>query len=282
MPLLHRGGGMGAKGFGLTSVNTFSFIATISSNTTSYNLATAATAAGWNGVAPLVASITVNNSISLSGTGDTTSSALILPSTIPTKSIITLTNNGTIYGAGGIGGITYWKGTTEEAGNASGIGTGGTNNNNASAMPGSGWQNGGSAASGYTAIYMATNCIFNIYNYGTITGGGGGAGGWGANNQGGGNGGNGGIALVQTSTPTVTLYNQSGAVFGGGGGGGSGGGNRPCGWAQGGTTGVSAVLLQNGSACGPGAGNFGAQGIAGQSSTNNATTLFSGSGTYSL
>lgn len=275
MPLLQRTGGMGAKGLGLTSVNTFSFIATISSNTTSYNLATQATSAGWNGVAPLIASITVNNSISLSGTGNTTSSALILPSTIPTKSIITLTNNGSIFGAGGAGGLTNYTGVFEESGNTDGAGEGGDVPNN-----GIGGDNpaisGSSGSNGFTAIYMDTVCTFNIYNYGTITGGGGGAGGNGSNNSSGGNGGNGGVALVETGSPTVNLFNQSGATFGGGGGGGSGWGNRYVGSTAGGAIGVAATITNNGG------GNFGTLGIAGRSSTNNATTLFSGAGTHSL
>ena len=276
MPLLHRGGGMGAKGFGLTSVNTFSFTATISSNTTSYNLATQATAAGWNGVAPIIASITVNNSISLSGTGNTTSSALILPSTIPTKSIITLTNNGSIFGSGGAGGSGFAS-IVQEAGNVDGIGEGGDVPSNPYGDAGGYPPVGGSAGSdGYTAIYMATACTFNIYNYGTITGGGGGAGGNGGNNASGGSGGNGGVALVETGSPTVNLYNQSGATFGGGGGGGSGWGNRVAGSTAGGAIGVAATITNNGG------GGFGSQGSAGRSSTNNATTLFSGAGTHSL
>ena len=277
MPLLHRGGGMGAKGFGLTSVNTFSFTATISSNTTSYNLDTQATAAGWNGVAPIIASITVNNSISLSGTGNTTSSALILPSTIPTKSIITLTNNGTIKGAGGAGGYNGQGGYYQEDGNTDGAGEGGDVPSNPYGDSG-GYPaiNGTSGAVGFTAIYMATACTLNIYNYGTITGGGGGAGGGGSNNGGGGSGGNGGVALVETGSPTVNLYNQSGATFGGGGGGGSGWGNRVAGSTAGGAIGVAATITNNGG------GNFGSLGTAGRSSTNNATTVFSGAGTHSL
>lgn len=277
MPLLHRTGGMGAKGFGLTSVNTFSFIATISSNTTSYNVATQATSAGWNGIAPLMVFLTINSSISLAGTGNTTSSALILSSSIPTKSIITLTNNGTIYGAGGAGGLTVQGGRYEENGNTDGVGYGGDVPNNPWGDSG-GYppNNGTNGAAGYTAIYMATDCTFKIYNYGTITGGGGGAGGGGSNNAGGGSGGNGGIALVETGTPTVTLYNQTGAIFGGGGGGGSGWGNRSEGSTEGGSIGNNATITYNGG------GNFGSQGSAGRSSTNNSTTLFSGAGTHSL
>jgi hypothetical protein len=274
MPLLQRTGGMGAKGFGLTSVNTFSFIATISSNTTSYNLVTAATAAGWNGVAPLIANITINSGVSIAGTGNTTSSALILPSSIPTKSIITLTNNGTIYGAGGAGGSGY-GGVVEEAGNVDGVGFGGDvpSNPYGDSNPAT---NGQAGTDGYTAIYVTTDCTFNIYNYGTITGGGGGAGGNGGNNSGGGSGGNGGIALVETSTPTITLYNQSSGLFAGGGGGGPGWGNRIPGSTEGGAPGFAATITNNGG------GNFGALGAAGRSSTNNATTRFSGAGTHTL
>jgi len=274
MPFLARRAVAAAQGFGLTSVNTFSFTATISSNTTSYNLATQATTAGWNGVAPIIANITVNNSISLSGTGNTTSSALILPSTIPTKSIITLTNNGSIFGAGGAGGSGF-AGIVQEAGNVDGIGEGGDVPSNpfGDSNPAT---NGQPGTSGYTAIYMDTACTLNIYNYGTITGGGGGAGGNGGNNSGGGSGGNGGVALVETGSPTVTLYNQSGAIFGGGGGGGSGWGNRIAGSTAGGTIGNNATKTSDGG------GNFGTLGTAGRSSTNNATTLFSGAGTHSL
>ena len=275
MPLLQRTGSMGAKGFGLTSVNTFSFIATISSNTTSYDLASQATSAGWNGIAPIVAFLTINSGVSVSGTGNTTSSALILPSSIPTKSIITLTNNGTIYGAGGSAGYNRQGGYYQEAGNADGPGYGGDVPNNPYGDSG-GYpaQNGTDGGVGYTAIYMATDCTFKIYNYGTITGGGGGAGGGGSNNGGGGSGGNGGIALVETGTPTVTLYNQSGATFAGGGGGGPGWGNRTEGSSDGGAPGYNATHS--------GPGNFGTDGTAGRSSTNNSTTLFSGAGTYSL
>lgn len=275
MPFLARRAVAAAQGFGLTSTNTFSFIVTISSNTTSYNLGTQATAAGWNGVAPLIANITVNSGVSVNGTGDTTSSALILPSTIPTKSIITLTNNGSIYGAGGAGGRTNYAGIYQQAGNVAGNGTGGSNGYNpyGDANPAIGGSAGGAGSS---AIYVTTDCTFNIYNYGTITGGGGGAGGQGSNNSSGGSGGNGGIALVETSTPTITLFNQSGGVFGGGGGGGSGWGNRQNGATQGGTTGVNAVITIDGG------GGFGAQGVAGQSSTNNATKLINTAGTFTL
>lgn len=277
MPLNITLGSTSVRGFGFTTEDFFSFTATIASNTTSYNLRTAALAAGWTGTSKLKAVINVNSGVRLNGTGNTTSSALILTS-IPAKSIITLNNNGTIYGAGGTGGTSLWKAGV--AGNTSpaAIGQGGSN---APDGWGSGMPNGstgqyGSGSSGFTAIYLDSNVVFNIYNYGIITGGGGGSGGMGVNNDGGGNGGNGGIALVETTTPTVTLYNQSGGVFGGGGGGGSGWGNRASGATTGGTTGTDAYISVNGG------GNFGTIGSAGSSSTNNSTKLFNTAGTYSL
>lgn len=275
MPLNITTGGMSAKGFGFTNIPAFSLMVTFSVNTTSYNIATAATAAGWNGVTTLNVILTIPSGISINGTGDTTSSAIIIPSSIPEKSVIRINNSGTVYGAGGVGGITNYAGISQQAGNAAGIGTGGSNGYNpyGDSNPAIGGSSGGV---GGTAIYTASNCTLDIYNYGTITGGGGGAGGQGSNNAGGGAGGNGGIALVETGTSIVTLYNQSGGIFGGGGGGGSGWGNRQNGATQGGTTGVNGVITNDGG------GSFGVQGTAGRSSTNNATTLFNTAGTFSL
>lgn len=274
MPLNITTGAMSARGFGFTTQGFFNLIITLSSNQTNYNLRTAAIAAGWTATNKLNAVLNVNSGVSLIGTGNTTSSALILTNLVE-GSIITLNNSGTIYGAGGAGGLTGYAGIYQQAGNAAGIGTGGSNGFNpyGDANPAI---SGSSAGVGASAIYCDSNVIFNIYNYGVVTGGGGGAGGQGSNNAGGGSGGDGGIALVETSTPTITLYNQSGGVFGGGGGGGSGWGNRNNGATQGGTTGVNAVITINGG------GNFGAQGVAGQSSTNNATKLINTAGTFSL
>jgi hypothetical protein len=276
MPLNITTGGMTARGFGFTTQGYFNLIITLSSNQTSYNLRTAAIAAGWTATNKLNAVLNVNNGVSLIGTGNTTNSALLLTNLVD-GSIIRLNNSGTIYGAGGAGGYTGVAGIYQENGNTDGVGYGGDVPNNpygdSGGYPGI---SGTSGAVGYTAIYCDTNIILNIYNYGTVTGGGGGAGGNGGNNAGGGSGGNGGIALVETSTPTVTLYNQSGGIFAGGGGGGSGWGNRISGSTEGGSPGNPGVITNNGG------GNFGAQGSAGQSSTNNATTLFNTAGTFSL
>jgi len=274
MPLNITSGAATARGFGFTTQSYFNLTITLLSNQTNYNLRTVALAAGWTGTNKLNAVLNVNSGVSLIGTGDTTSSGLVLTNLVE-GSIVTLNNSGTIYGAGGAGGLTGIAGIYQEAGNVSGIGTGGSNGYN-----GYGDNNpaisGSSGGVGSSAIYCDSSIIFNIYNYGIVTGGGGGAGGQGSNNSSGGSGGDGGIALVETSTPTITLYNQSGGVFGGGGGGGSGWGNRQNGATQGGTTGVNAVITSDGG------GNFGAQGTAGRSSTNNATTLFNTAGTFTL
>ena len=276
MPLNITTGGMTARGFGFTTQGYFNLIITLSSNQTSYNLRTAAIAAGWTTTNKLNAVLNVNNGVSLIGTGNTTNSALLLTNLVD-ASIIRLNNNGTIYGAGGAGGYTGVAGIYQENGNTDGVGYGGDVPNNPYGDSG-GYPaiNGTSGAVGYTAIYCDSNIILNIYNYGTVTGGGGGAGGNGGNNAGGGSGGNGGVALVETGSPTVTLFNQSGGVFAGGGGGGSGWGNRIAGSTEGGSPGNPGVITNNGG------GNFGAQGSAGRSSTNNATTLFNTAGTFSL
>lgn len=276
MPLNITTGGMSARGFGFTTQGYYNLTITLSSNQTTYNVRTVALASGWTGTNKLNLVLNVNSGVSISGTGDTTSSALLLTNLVE-GSIITLNNSGTIYGAGGSPGYNRQGGYYQEAGNTDGPGYGGDVPNNPYGDSG-GYpaQNGTPGGVGYTAIYCDTNIILNIYNYGTITGGGGGAGGGGSNNGGGGSGGNGGIALVETGTPTVTLYNQSGGVFAGGGGGGSGWGNRVPGSTEGGAPGYPATITYDGG------GNFGSQGSAGRSSTNNATTLFNTAGTYSL
>lgn len=276
MPLNITTGGMSARGFGFTTQGYYNLNITLSSNQTSYNLRTAALAAGWTGTNKLNAILTINSGVSIIGTGDTTSSALLLTNLVE-GSIVRINNSGSIYGAGGSPGYNVQGGYYQEAGNTDGPGYGGDVPNNPYGDSG-GYpaQNGTPGGNGYTAIYCDTNIILNIYNYGLVTGGGGGAGGGGSNNAGGGSGGNGGIALVETGTPTVTLYNQSGGIFAGGGGGGSGWGNRVPGSTEGGAPGYAATITYNGG------GNFGVLGAAGRSSTNNATTLFNTAGTFSL
>ncbi len=80
----------------------YTFTATISANTQNYDLASAATAAGWNGTEALFASVTINGGVVV-GSNSTSSYALTIPS-LPANSTVTLTNNGYIVGMGGNGG----------------------------------------------------------------------------------------------------------------------------------------------------------------------------------
>jgi hypothetical protein len=297
MPLLQRTGGMGAKGFGLTSVNTFSFIATISSNTTSYNLATQATAAGWNGVAPLIANVTINNGVVVSGTGNGTSSAFVI-SGLSLKSIITINNSGTITGSGGAAGsngsgagtspypgnptsvtpITYangYNGTGYPTGYGAGGSTPGYNYYSGGGAPG-----GTAGSTGTNAIYLASNVtlIINNSSTGLIVGGGGGGGGQAGNNAGGGAGGAGGYLIQETgSHPAVIVNNTSGGIVASGGGGSGGWGNRAENDGIGGRPGYAATNDPGGQ------GNYGGNGISPGLATNNTgNTLVNTTGTFTL
>lgn len=81
----------------------FDFNPTISSNTTNYNLYNAARAAGWDGVAPLRASVTVGAGVWV-GASSTGNYAFVTGTGFPAQSTLKLTNNGAIVGAGGAGG----------------------------------------------------------------------------------------------------------------------------------------------------------------------------------
>lgn len=297
MPLLQRTGGMGAKGFGLTSVNTFSFIATISSNTTSYNLYDAIIAAGWNGNAPVLASITINSGVVISGTGNGTSSAFVI-NNLPEKSIITINNSGTVTGSGGSAGsngsgagtspypgnptsvtsITFangYNGTGYPTGYGAGGSTPGYNYYSGGGAPG-----GTSGSNGTNAIYLASNVavIINNNSTGLMVGGGGGGGGQAGNNAGGGAGGNGGYLIQETgSHPAIIVNNTSGGVLASGGGGSGGWGNRAENDGIGGRPGYPATNWPSG------IGNYGGNGISPGLATNNTgTSLVNSAGTFTL
>lgn len=87
------------------SSSAFNFNATISSNTTNYSLATALTAAGWNGIDRVIATITVNSGVYLGSTS--ISSPAFTVGSLPAASTVSLTNNGYILGKGGDGGDPY-------------------------------------------------------------------------------------------------------------------------------------------------------------------------------
>jgi hypothetical protein len=87
---------------GPTVSGVFSFSQTITSNTSNYNLINSATAAGWNGVLPLIANVTINPGVTVNSTS--ASIAAFLIGSLPYASSVTVTNNGEIRGKGGNGG----------------------------------------------------------------------------------------------------------------------------------------------------------------------------------
>lgn len=80
----------------------FAFAQTISTQITSYNLSTAATAAGWDGSSPLTATITITAAGSVIGPAGG-GLAFDVPA-LPTGSLVTVINDGYIAGGGGLGG----------------------------------------------------------------------------------------------------------------------------------------------------------------------------------
>lgn len=126
----------------------FVFNYVIAANTSNFNLRAAAVAAGWNQIAPLKATVTVNAGVYV-GSPSTGAYAFDTGATFPAGSSLALINNGTICGGGGAGGY------------------GGT--------PGS--PNGGNGGGGGTAF--RAQAAISITNNGLIAGGGGGGGGGG-------------------------------------------------------------------------------------------------------
>jgi hypothetical protein len=83
--------------------SSFVFNQTISSDTTNYNLKSAAIAAGWNQTKPLVATVTINGGVYVYSTS-TGTYAFDTGSTFPAGTSLNLINNGVILGRGGDGG----------------------------------------------------------------------------------------------------------------------------------------------------------------------------------
>ena len=84
--------------------STFTFSPTIASNTTNYNLKSAAIAAGWNQTSPLNATVTINGGVYVYSTS-TGAYAFQTGATFPAGTVLRLINNGIILGMGGGGGI---------------------------------------------------------------------------------------------------------------------------------------------------------------------------------
>jgi len=132
----------------------FTFNQTISSDTTNYNLKSAAIAAGWDQSKPLIATITINAGVYVYSTS-TGSYAFDTGSSFYTGSTLALINNGTILGRGGDGG----QGAFYNSGTDSIVGAN---------------RNGTTAGPAFIARYA-----ISVTNNGTIGGGGGGGGGGG-------------------------------------------------------------------------------------------------------
>jgi len=166
----------------------FVFTSTIGT-TANYNLNSAMSSAGWDGVKPVLANITVSAGATVYGIGYGGTPAFTIGS-LPTYSAVTVTNNGIIAGYGGYGAATAGPG-----------GPGGV---------------GLSISSATTLVNSSTGAIF---------GGGGGGGGGGAGPEygtarTGGDGGAGGDAIIRY---TDLILTNNGIIGGGGGGGGGGG-----------------------------------------------------------
>jgi len=166
----------------------FYYTSTITTNYGNYNLNSVMSSAGWDGVKPVVANITINSGVTVYGVGYGGTPAFAIDS-LPTYSTVSVTNNGIIAGYGGYG-----------AGTAGAGGPGGV---------------GMSISYSTTLINSSTGAIF---------GGGGGGGGGGAGpdygtSKNGGNGGAAGDAIIRYANLTLT----NNGIIGGGGGGGGGG-----------------------------------------------------------
>jgi hypothetical protein len=297
MPLNLTTGGMSARGFGFTTQGYYNLNLTISSNITSYNVRTAALAAGWTGTNPLNLKLTINSGVTVSGTGNNTSSAILLTS-LAAKSIITINNNGTVVGSGGAAGYSTSNGgafgypgnptsvTPRDypndyggTGYPIGPGAGGSTPGNNSFYGGTS-PNAGSGTAGGTALYLASDVylILNNSATGLFTGGGGGAGGQAGNNAGGGSGANGGYCIEETGTHPIAIANNiSGGIISSGGGGSPGWGNRLEGDGVGGRPGNPGIIYVLS------IGNFGAVGTSPGLATNNTgTSLINTTGQFTL
>jgi len=188
----------------------FVFNKTISADVSNYNLRADAIAAGWDGVMPLAATVTINSGVVVSANA-TSQYGFDTGATIPNGSTLALSNNGYIIGMGGAGGhyTSPWTG-----------------------------KDGGPA--------LRAQCQITITNNGTIGGGGGGGGGasndagggggrTGRTNSVGGNGYYGGTSIGQPGTFAAPGGSGSGYGSGAGGGGdwGAAGKNAPGGGAGG-------------------------------------------------
>jgi uncharacterized Zn-binding protein involved in type VI secretion len=189
---------------------TFGFLETVTVSTNNYNLRASAVAAGWNQVAPLIATVIIAQGVVIGSAGVSTPS-FRTGSVFPSGSKLYLINNGYIVGRGGIGG-----GGTRGTGFAGSGGGGGAGTVLGPAGLGNVGTNGYGDYNGNngTAGTLTRGGAGGAYvDYGVAINLGPGYGGF--------NAGIGGPALEATYDLTVT---NNGTIGGGGGGGGQGGG----------------------------------------------------------
>ena len=182
----------------------FVFRQTISSDATNYVLRNAAITAGWDGIVPLDAEVTVSSGIVLSA-DSTGQYAFDTGVTFPAGTTLALINNGFVIGMGGAGGEAYTAGSNggpalraqyalgiDAAGGVIGGGGGGGGGNKGG---GGGGRSGRTDAAGGVAVGNGTSGTFSSGGSGGSSGGaggttgpggagsgvsGGGGGGWGA------------------------------------------------------------------------------------------------------
>ena len=298
MPLNLTTGSMSARGFGFATQGYYTLALTIASNTSNYDVRTAALAAGWTGTNPLNLTLNINSGVTVSGTGTGTGAAIIVNNVL-TNSIITINNSGTVVGSAGSAGYkTSNSGAVSYPGNYTGSFVTPTFPNNyggtgyptgpgaGGSSPGYNYYSGGtspsagSGSAGGTALYLASNVylILNNSATGIFVGGGGGAGGQAGNNAGGGSGANGGYCIEETGSHPIAIANNiSGGVIASGGGGSPGWGNRYEGDGVGGRPGNPGIVYVLS------VGNFGSVGSSPGLATNNTSnTLINTTGQFTL
>ena len=255
----------------------FAFNYVISADTANFNVRTAAIAAGWDGIAPLKATVMVNAGVYVYSTS-TASPAFDTGTPFPSGSTITLINNGYIYGMGGAGatgGRSIFPSPTAETPAAGSSGGPALNAQAAITVVNIGViAGGGGGGGGGGGAYRDSGGWFN-------SGGGGGGGGQGYNGgalgSGGSAGGGGTVAAADGNAGTAGSKTANGtAGSGGASGGGEVGGDGGNGAALG-ATGSSGTAGTAGADGAAGSGSAG--GSPGNSVTGNSNITWAVTGT---
>ncbi|OIR06039.1 phage tail fiber adhesin Gp38 [mine drainage metagenome] len=230
-----------------SKVPPYNFNRVIAGNTTDYNLYNDAIASGWDGVAALIANVSVNGGVVVSGSS-TSTYAFSITGNYPSGSSLSVVINSGAYvvGKGGTSGYgTPW---------------------NAQAT------NGGAGGNGML-ITASPSANLKISNYGVIAGGGGGGGGGGANSGYWGVDGGGGAGYGLTSNIGSPYHSTNGSLTTGGPGVSGSGGNL-AGWG-----GAGGALGMPGSSCRGPQGGAGYGGAAGQATVGAALATWLATGT---